>query len=70
MPVVAVFSRNYDAFIELDVKDLVGKWVAIYEGKVVSKGDDPKKTFKSAKEIAGPHKFFFARIPEAKAMIL
>lgn len=67
---VAVLSRNYSAFMELDVSGLVGKWVAIYEGKLVCSGADAKRTYREAKEKAGPHQFFFAKIPEAKAMIL
>jgi len=65
-----MLSKDYTAFMELDVTSLVGKWIAIYQGKLICKGDDPKRTYKSAKEIAGPHLFFFAKVPEAKAMIL
>lgn len=63
-------DRNYSAFMDLDVKDYAGLWIALVEGKVVASKKTFREAYAGAKNLSPGKKPLFAKIPERKVMIL
>ncbi|MBI2629091.1 succinyl-CoA synthetase subunit alpha [Candidatus Pacearchaeota archaeon] len=60
---------NYNFFMESDVSQYIGEWIAICENKIVSHGKDIKEVAKIAKALCPGKKIMFARVPDNEAMI-
>ena len=61
-------NKNYNYFINTDMKDYVGKWVAIDKNKIIVSGDHIKEVIIEAKKkISGTP--FITKVPEKVAMI-
>lgn len=62
-------EQNYQFFIEKNLDNYIGEWVAICNNKIVSHGKDPKKIFEEAKSKHPNQKILLARIPDKETMI-
>lgn len=61
---------NYSAFMDMDVKDFAGLWIAFVDGKVVASKKSFRETYAGAKNLSPSKKPLFAKIPDKKVMIL
>lgn len=55
---------NYTWYLENDLKKYAGKWIAIFEEKVIAANNDFKQLTKDITKKAKLSDVFFARIPE------
>jgi len=62
-------KQNYDFFIETDLKDYKGEWVAICDNKIVSHGKDVKEVFREAQKKYPDKKPLLSKVPSKSAMI-
>ena len=62
-------TDNYEVFLETDVSNYIGEWIAICDGKLISHGKNIKEVFAEAKLKCPGKKPLFARIPEKETMI-
>ncbi len=60
---------NYSAFLELDLTEYAGEWVAICDGEVVSHDQSFKKAFETAKRECQGKSPLMAMIPTEDALI-
>lgn len=56
--------NNYTWYLENDLSKYAGKWVAIFEEKVIAANNDFKQLLKEITKKANVSDVFFARIPE------
>jgi uncharacterized protein DUF5678 len=57
-------NQNYQFYLNLDVSEYVGEWIAINDNKVLAHGKSITKVFKKAAKQS-PHKSpLIARVPE------
>jgi len=64
-----ILEKNYQYFMESDISQYIGEWVAIYEGKIISHGKNVKAVAENAKVLSKGKKFLLARVPDKEAMI-
>ena len=62
-------ADNYEVFLETDVSDYIGEWIAICDGKLISHGKNVKEVFIEAKSKCPGKRPLIARIPEKETMI-
>lgn len=62
-------QRNYDVFLSMDASQYIGEWVAISEGRVVSRGENLKKVYEEAKKKYPNKKPLISKVPEKQTMI-
>lgn len=62
-------ERAYQFYIETDVSNYIGEWVAVAEDKILAHGKNLKEVVRKAKEISGGSKFIIARVPSQETMI-
>ncbi len=43
-------DKNYEFYINTDLSEYAGKWIAIVDGKVVASGDRADEVYRKAKE--------------------
>ncbi|OGI65344.1 hypothetical protein A2647_05285 [Candidatus Nomurabacteria bacterium RIFCSPHIGHO2_01_FULL_40_24b] len=60
---------NYEIFLKTDMKQFVGKWVAIAGVGVVAAGDNAKKVYEEAQAKMPGKKIMLFKVPEEEAMI-
>ena len=60
---------NYQYFMQADVSDYIGEWIAISEDKIIAHGKDLIKVVEDAKKNSHGKKFLLARIPSEETMI-
>ena len=63
-------DKNYEFYINADLSEYAGKWIAIVDGKVVASGNDPEDVYMSASKIAGNKEISLAFVPEDELLIL
>ncbi|GCC11300.1 hypothetical protein IPdc08_01351 [archaeon] len=62
-------SNSYALYIEADLSDYTGEWVAVVNREIVSHKKDIKEVYKEAKEKYPGKRPLLARVPEEKALI-
>lgn len=62
-------NQNYEVFMETDMSNYIGEWIAICDGKLVSHGKNIKEVFDETKSKCPGKKPLFAKIPEKETMI-
>jgi len=63
-------SKNFEAFLKLDVKGLENQYIIIVNGKVVAKGFDIEKMLARVRKKHPKATPFIAKIPDERVMIL
>jgi hypothetical protein len=62
-------KQNYDFFIETNLQEYEGEWVAICENKIVAHGKDIRRVFEDARKICPNSKPLLSKIPSKATMI-
>ena len=62
-------NNNYQYFMQTNLDDYIGQWIAICSEKIVSHGKDAKKVFKEAKEKCPKERPLLTRVPDKETMI-
>lgn len=62
-------KQNYEFFIETDLQEYEGEWVAICNNKIVAHGKDVKKVFEDAQKKFPKNKPLLSKIPSKATMI-
>lgn len=62
-------KQNYEFFIETDLNEYKGEWVAICANKVVAHGKDVKMVFRESQEKCPGKKPLLSKIPAEATMI-
>ena len=58
------YEPNYDeCYLEKDISQYAGDWIAICEGKIIAHGADPKAVFSEAREQCPGKKVLFSFRP-------
>ncbi|MBU0467318.1 MAG: succinyl-CoA synthetase subunit alpha [Nanoarchaeota archaeon] len=60
---------NYEVFLKTDLKQFVGKWVAIAKTGVVAVGENAKKVYEEAQMKMPGEKIMLYKVPEEETMI-
>jgi len=67
---MAVKDKSYHFFINNDLSEYAGKWVAIVDEEVVASGDNAKEVFEAAKSKFPDRLPALAKIPKDEILIL
>ncbi|EDY35090.1 hypothetical protein ABOONEI_2632 [Aciduliprofundum boonei T469] len=62
-------DKNYEFYINADLSEYAGKWIAIVDGKVVASGEDPEEVYMEA-EKKGGKEISLAYVPTNDLLIL
>ncbi len=62
-------SKNYEFFLNADLKEFVGQWIAVVDDEIVAHGTDFSKVFKSVKQQFPSKTPFVAMVPSKTAML-
>ena len=62
-------NKNYQFFLNADISDYIGEWIAISNKKIVAHGKNLKEVFKEAKDKCPKEKPLITRVPEKETMI-
>jgi len=62
-------STNYQFYIETNVDEYIGQWIAICDGQIISHGTDIKLVYKEAKQRCPHKKPLITRVPNKETMI-
>ncbi len=63
-------DKNYEFYINADLSEYAGKWIAIVDGKVVASGDNPEEVYTGALKTAGDKEISLAFVPSDELLIL
>ncbi len=63
-------DKNYEFYINADLSEYAGKWIAIVDGKVVASGEDPEDVYMRAEERAQGREISLAYVPRDELLIL
>jgi len=63
-------SKNFEAFLELDKKDLENQYIILVNGKMVAKGFDIEKMLTRVRKKYPKATPFVAKIPDERMMVL
>jgi hypothetical protein len=63
-------DKNYEFYINADLSEYAGKWIAIVDGKVVASGDRADEVGMKAEKQYPTKKIALAKVPEANTLIL
>ena len=63
-------DKNYEFYINADLSEYAGKWIAIVDGKVVEWGDRADKVYNEAKRKYPNKTIAIDKVPENNLMIL
>lgn len=66
---MVVLESNYEYYLNTDLSNYIGEWVAIYENKVIAHGMDVKIVAKEAMALCGNRKFLLSKVPSNETMI-
>ncbi|MBU2503961.1 MAG: succinyl-CoA synthetase subunit alpha [Nanoarchaeota archaeon] len=64
-----VLESNYNYFLETNLSNYSGKWIAIYGGEIVSHGDDLKRVAEEAEKKCKDKRFLLVKVPSGETMI-
>lgn len=62
-------SKNYEFFLNADLKEFVGQWVAVVDEKIVAHGNEFSEVFKDVKAKFPSKTPFVAMVPSKTAML-
>jgi hypothetical protein len=62
-------SDNYQGYMNADLRQYIGEWVAICDGKVASHDPSFKKAYQKAKGQCRAERPLLTRVPEQDSMI-
>ncbi len=60
---------NYQYFMDTDISDYIGEWIAICDNKIISHGMNLKNVVEEAKKNSHGKKFLLAKVPSEETMI-
>jgi len=63
-------DKNYEFYINADLSDYAGKWIAIVDGKVVASGDRADEVYDLAKKEYPGKEIMLAKVPTEDTLIL
>ena len=63
-------DKNYEFYINADLSEYAGKWIAIVDGKVVASGDNPEEVYMDALKTVGNKEISLAFVPGDELLIL
>ncbi len=63
-------DKNYEFYINADLSEYAGKWIAIVDGKVVASGDRADTVYDEAKKKYPDKEVMLAKVPTADTLIL
>ena len=63
-------DKNYEFYINADLSEYAGKWIAIVDGKVVASGDRADTVYDEAKKRNPDKEVMLAKVPTADTLIL
>jgi len=63
-------DKNYEFYINAELSEYAGKWIAIVGGKVVASGENPEDVYMNALKIAGDKEISLAYVPTDELLIL
>ena len=63
-------DKNYEFYINTDLSEYAGKWVAIVDGKVVASGDRADTVYDEAKRKYPEKEVMLAKVPTSDTLIL
>ncbi len=65
-----VKDKNYEFYINADLSEYAGKWIAIVDGKVVASGDRADVVYDEAKKKYPEKEVMLAKVPTEDTLIL
>ena len=63
-------DKDYEFYINADLSEYAGKWIAIVDGRVVASGDRADKVINEVKRNFPGKKFLITKVPEPGLLIL
>ena len=67
---MAKVDKNYEFYINADLSEYAGKWIAIVDGKVVASGDRADEVYKEAKRKFPDKIIAIDKVPTDDILIL
>ncbi len=65
-----VKENNYEFYINADLSEYAGKWIAIVDGKVVASGERADEVYKRAKEKYPDKIIAIDKVPTDEVLVL
>lgn len=62
-------SKNHTFYMNANLSDYIGKWIAICDDKVVSEGNEAKKVYSEAEKKCKNKKILLTKVPGKHTMI-
>ena len=63
-------DKNYEFYINADLSEYAGKWIAIVDGKVVASGERADEVIDKVRKEYPNRKFLISKVPEPGMLIL
>jgi hypothetical protein len=63
-------DKNYEFYINADLSEYAGKWVAIVDGKVVASGDRADEVGMKAEKQYADNEITLAKVPTDDTLLL
>ena len=63
-------DKNYEFYINADLSEYVGKWIAIVDGKVVASGDRADEVGREAEKKYPDKEITLAKVPTDDILVL
>ncbi len=63
-------DKNYEFYINADLSEYAGKWIAIVDGKVVASGDRADEVYRKAKEKYPDKIIAIDKVPTDEVLVL
>ncbi len=63
-------DKNYEFYINADLSEYAGKWIAIVDGKVVASGDRADEVMKEAEDKYPNKEITLAKVPTDDILVL
>jgi hypothetical protein len=63
------FDKNYQYYVDVNLGDYSGEWVAICNSKVVSHGKNLKKVYEEASKLCPGERPLLTKVPTKETMI-
>ncbi len=62
-------KQNYEFYLQTNLENYLGEWVAICDNKIVSHGKDVKKVFEEAKKKYPTKNPLLTKVPSKETLI-
>lgn len=63
-------GQNYEFYIQTDLSEYAGKWIAIVDGRIVASGDDAAVVYRKAKESFPDKIIAIDMVPAGEVLVL